>query len=70
MPAPLIAQLIIALGPTALELIPKLTAVWTKPALTPDEVTEMCASARKSYDAGLAEVRERLRNIGALPAQS
>lgn len=50
MNAALIAQLIIALGPTALDLITKLSSVWGKPELTPDEVRELCANAKKSYD--------------------
>jgi len=49
MSAAMIAQLIIALGPTALDLIPKLTAVWDKPKLTTEEVIGMCAPAAKSY---------------------
>ena len=49
MPAALIAQLIIALGPTALELIPKLAELWNKPALTTEEVIALCAPAHKSY---------------------
>jgi hypothetical protein len=55
MNAALIAQLIIALGPTALELIQKLAAIWSKPELTVAEVIELCAPAKKSYDAYLAE---------------
>lgn len=50
MPAALIAQLIIALGPSALELIPKLAAVWSKSALTLDEVNNLCGPAKISYD--------------------
>jgi len=50
MPAALLVQLIIALGPTALELIPKLAAVWNKPELTLDEVNALCLPAKKSYD--------------------
>jgi hypothetical protein len=68
MNAATIAQLIIILGPTALELIPKLAAVWTKPDLTPEEVRELCEPAKRSYDAGLAETRQRLAALGMLPA--
>jgi hypothetical protein len=57
MNAALIAQLIVALGPTALDLIPKLTALWGKPTLTPDEVNSLCSTARKSYDDYIAEAR-------------
>lgn len=57
MTAALIAQLIVALGPTALSLIPKLVAVWDKPALTLDEVMALCAPAAKSYDDYIAEAR-------------
>ena len=60
MTAQLIAQLIIMLGPVALELIPKLTALWQKPVLTPEEVLELCAPAKRSYDDYLAEARQRL----------
>jgi hypothetical protein len=60
MTAATIAQLIIALGPSALELIPKLAGIWSKPELTVDEVVDICKGARQSYDAGLAEARARL----------
>lgn len=50
MNAALITQLIIAIGPAALELIPKLTELWTKPELSLDEVKTLCAPARKSYE--------------------
>jgi len=53
----LIAQLIIALGPIALELIPKLTAIWSKPALTLDEVNALCEPAKKSYDEYIANAK-------------
>lgn len=60
MPAQVIAQLIVALGPVALDLIPKLAELWTKPTLTPDEVKALCLPARKSYDQYIAEGRARL----------
>ena len=60
MNAQLIAQLIIALGPVALELIPKLAALWQKPVLTPEEILALCAPAKKSYDDYVAEARQRL----------
>ena len=50
MNAAILAQLLITFGPTAIELIEKLAAVWTKPELTPEEVAAICAVARKSYD--------------------
>ena len=56
----LIARLVIALGPAALGLIQDLIAVWSKPALTPAEVTAMCAKAQKSYDAYIAEAKAAL----------
>lgn len=46
----IIVQLIVALGPTALELIPKLAAVWKKEDLTPEEVAELCKVARRPYE--------------------
>jgi len=57
MNASTIAQLIIALGPTALDLIPKLAGVWNKPELTVQEVNDLCAPAKKSYDEYIAEAR-------------
>ena len=64
MPASVIAQLIIAIGPTALELIPKLAALWSKPSLTPEEVVELCAPAKKSYDAYISEAKAKIQAIG------
>jgi hypothetical protein len=66
MTAPVIAQLIIALGPTALELIPKLAATWTKEELTVEEILAMCAPAKKSYDQYLIEARTRLAALTPL----
>lgn len=61
MNAATISALIIALGPAALDLIPKLAAIWTrKEPLTSEEVTMLCAPARRSYDDYLKEARERL----------
>lgn len=54
MSAQLIAQLIVALGPVALEVIPRLVNVWRKPELTAAEVQEICAVARKSYEEYIA----------------
>ena len=53
-------QLLVALGPTALELIPKLAALWGKQDLTVEEVTEICKVSHKPYDQGLAEAKARL----------
>lgn len=59
MSAAIVAQLIIALGPTALELIPKLAAIWNAPALTVDQITELCAPAKKSYDDYMAAAQAK-----------
>lgn len=56
----LIAGLVIALGPSALELIPKLAAIWGKGPLTAEEVTMLCAPAKKSYDQYIVEARTRM----------
>lgn len=52
MTAALIVELITALGPVALDLIPKLTALWgsTTP-LTLEQVNDLCGPAKTSYDA-------------------
>lgn len=46
----LISQLILQLGPLALDLIPKLAALWHKDELTLDEVNSLCSVAKTSYD--------------------
>lgn len=56
----MIAQMIVALGPAALDLIPKLAAVWGK-QLTVDEVVALCAPAKKSYDDYIAQARALLQ---------
>lgn len=56
----LIAQLLIALGPIALELIPKLAALWGKEVLTEAEITELCLPAHKSW------VQYRIEAIASL----
>lgn len=58
MNAALITQLIITLGPTALELIPKLASVWSKPTLTPEEVEDLCKVSEKSYDEYISEAKK------------
>ncbi len=60
MTAATIAQLIIALGPVALQLIPDLAAIWSKPALTVDEVVAFCGKAKKTYDEYIAEAKSNL----------
>lgn len=60
MTAAQITGLIIALGPTALELIPQLAAVWEKEKLTAAEVTALCAPAKKSVEQYILEARSRL----------
>jgi len=56
----MIVSLIIAIGPTALDLIQKLAAIWSKPSLTVDEVVALCAPAKKSYDDYIAEAKADL----------
>lgn len=43
MPPAMIAQLLIAFGPSAISLIQQLIQVWNKPTLTPDEVNAVIA---------------------------
>ena len=57
MSAALIAQLIIQLGPAAIQLIQDLVAVWSKPTLSPDEVKTICDRAQKSYDQYIADAK-------------
>jgi len=59
MSASLITQLIIAIGPTALELIPKLAALWARPELTLEEVKTLCEPAKKSYDDYIKEAQSK-----------
>jgi hypothetical protein len=49
-----IANLLIAIGPAALRLIPELTKIWSKD-LTYEEVLSYCNLAEKSYDQYIAE---------------
>ena len=58
MSAALIAQLIIALGPTALTLIQDLVAVWSSKNLTVEQVNAICQKAQTSYDAYMAAARQ------------
>lgn len=55
-----IAQLIIVLGPPALELISRLSAVWNKPELTAEEVEALIAPVKKSYDEYIAAARAKM----------
>lgn len=57
MSAALIAQLVIALGPSAFQLIQDLIAVWSKPSLTLDEVNAICNKAQQSYDSYIAAAK-------------
>jgi hypothetical protein len=50
MNAAMIAQLIVTLGPVALDLIPKLMNVWHKPELTKEEVLDLCKVSERSYE--------------------
>ena len=56
----IIAQLILTLGPTALELIPKLAAVWHKESLTLEEVNNLCAVSQTPYEKYMADARAAL----------
>lgn len=50
MSAVMIAQLMMQFGPPALKMIEDLIALWSKPALTNDEVLAFTGKAKKSYD--------------------
>lgn len=52
----MIAQLIIALGPVALKLIPELTSIWST-TLTAEQVNAFCDRSKKSYDEYIAEAK-------------
>lgn len=54
----LIAQLVVALGPAAFDLIKQLIAVWSTPALTTDQVMTICATSQKSYNDYIAEAKK------------
>lgn len=60
MSALMISQLIIALGPPALQLIQDLTAVWSSPTLSPDQVNAILQKAQKSYDSYIADAKALL----------
>ena len=53
----MIAQLLIAIGPAALDLIPKLAALWNGPALTEQQIIDLCVPAKKSYDDYIANAK-------------
>jgi len=57
MTAALLVQLLIALGPVALDLAPKLAALWSKPELTVEEVANLCAPAKTLYEDYIAAAR-------------
>lgn len=52
-----ITQLIISIGPAALQLIQDLTAVWSSPSLTPDQINTILSKAQTSYDAYIAQAK-------------
>jgi hypothetical protein len=52
-----IAQLIIAFGPSAIQLIQELVQIWNK-ELTPDEVVAFCNKAQKGYDTYIEEAKK------------
>lgn len=52
----MIAQLIVALGPVALDLIQKLVGIWNT-SLTPEQVNEICSVTKKSYDDYIAAAK-------------
>lgn len=51
-----LAQLIIALGPVALDLIPKLIGIWNT-SLTVEQVNTICSVTKKSYDDYIAAAK-------------
>lgn len=55
----MIAQLIIVLGPTALEWLVDLAKVWNK-ELSPDEIRAFTDRASKSYDDYIADAKASL----------
>ena len=58
MTAAMIAQIVVALGPTALRFISELVSVWDKPSLTADEIMGICSRAQKSYDDYINEAKK------------
>lgn len=58
MGAAMIAQLVIALGPSAFGLIEDLAKVWSAPALTLDQVLAITSKARTSYDAYITAAQQ------------
>ena len=59
MTAAAILELLRLFGPGAIRLVQALAAVWSKPALTVEEVNEICKLAQKSYDDYITEARAR-----------
>lgn len=68
MTAAQITSLVIALGPAALDLIPKLAALWEREKLTAEEVTALCAPAKKSVDQYILEARTRMTLLAPVHA--
>lgn len=57
MSAAMVAQLLIAFGPGAIDLIKQLVTLWQKPSLSVDEVNNLCNLAKKSYDDYMAAAK-------------
>ena len=57
MTAALLVQLLIALGPVALDLAPKLAALWSKPELSVEEIINLCAPSKMLYEDYIAAAR-------------
>lgn len=63
----MITQLIIAFGPGAIDLIQKLIEVWDKPSLTVQEVQDICAVAKKSYQSYIEDAKAAAGLIAPTP---
>lgn len=53
----MIAQLIVAFGPSAIQLIQELVQIWSK-EMTPEEVVAFCNRAQKGYDSYIEEAKK------------
>ena len=63
MNAATIAGLIIAIGPAALDLIPKLAQIWEQKTLSAEHVAALCAPAKKSYEQYVVEAHVRMASL-------
>ena len=63
----MIAQLVIALGPGAIQFIQQLVQLWNKPSLTVDEVNSLCAACGTSFDQYIAQAKAQQTPIGVAP---